>query len=138
LNTENLEYDFSCWVIKYEGKSICGKIYQKDSLKNSDGVTVPLLWNHQHNELESVLGYAILESRDEGIYAYCTLYNIPAAGIAKDMITDRGSVSLSPYIKHVKFEGKYIVNGTIAEVSLVLARIDPDEAYYPIMRKDDD
>lgn len=131
-------YDFSCWVIKYGCVSILGKTYQKDSLKSSDGLIVPLLWNHRHNDPGLVLGNALLENRDEGIYAYCTLFDNPANEVTIQLIQDRGSVSLSPYINQVKYDTKYITHGVIREVSLVMARIDPDESYYPVMKQDNE
>ena len=130
-------YDFSCWVIKYGRVSINGKTYQKDSLKSSGDAMVPLIWNHQHNDPLSVIGHALLENREEGIFAYCTLSDTPDKETAIRLIEDRGSVSLSPYISQVKTNAKYITHGVIREVSLVLARIDPDESYYPVMKQDD-
>lgn len=129
-------YDFSCWVIKYGCVSIYGKTYQKDSLKSSGGTIVPLLWNHQHNGPFNVLGHALLENRDDGIYAYCTLYDIlDQKDTVIQLIKDRGSVSLSPFIVQVEYDGNSIVHGIIREVSLVLCRIDPDESYYPVMKQ---
>lgn len=136
LDTNKEHYDFSCWVIKYGCISILGKTYQKDSLKSSDGLIVPLLWQHQHNDPMLVLGHALLENRDEGIYAYCTLSDNPTNEITIQLIRDRGSVSLSPFITQVKTDEKSITHGMIREVSLVLARIDPDESYYPVMKSD--
>lgn len=132
MNTKE-HYDFSCWVIKYGHISILGKTYQKDSLKFCDGLIVPLFWNHEHNDFGSVLGHALLENREDGIFAYCTLNDTPCKKVTIQMIHDRGSVSLSPFIKQVKTNEKSITHGVIAEVSLVLARIDPDESYYPVM-----
>ena len=125
--------DFSCWVIEYGRGSINGKVYQKDSLVDSDGLVVPLCWNHQHHDPTSVLGSALLEHSDEGIYAYCTLFNNSNRELVEQIVKDRDCMS-SPYINKVKYDGKYITHGVIKEVSLVPARIDPDEAYYPVMR----
>lgn len=94
-------YDFSCWVIKYNQPSINGRIYREDSLICNDGMIVPLLWNHQHNSPDSVLGSALLEKRDAGIYAYCTFFNNSNKEIAASLILDRGSVSLSPYVNKI-------------------------------------
>ena len=129
-------FDFSCWVIRYGRVSIHGKTYQPDSLKSSGGLTVPLLWNHNHNSPDSVLGHARIEHNNVGVYAYCTLYDTRFKDDVIRMIQDRGSVSLSPYINNVKMDDKNITHGVIREVSLVYARVDPDEIYYPVMRKD--
>lgn len=126
-------YDFSCWVVNYNGVSIYGKIYQKDCLKSSDGLKVPLLWNHRHSDPDSVLGHVLLEHRDEGVYAYCTVVRYKE--LVERLIRDRGLVALSPYINKLEIvSGKYIKSGVIREVSLVPERIDPDEAYYPVMK----
>ena len=130
-------YDFSCYVIKYGRVSICGKTYQTDSLIHNDGIKVPLYWNHQHFDTNPIFGHARLEARGDGIYAYCTLYEHPDIEAIKQLLRDRGSVSLSPYVTRVKTDGAFITGGTISEVSLVFARVDPDEAYYPVMKQDD-
>lgn len=129
-------YDFSCWVIKYDGKSIYGKIYRKGCLKECDGMIVPLLWNHRHGDPDSVLGHALLEHCEEGVYAYCTLNDGSCKEIVEQLIHYKGSVALSPYVNKLKIvSGKYIASGVIREVSLVPERIDPDEAYYPVMKE---
>ena len=132
----NDKYDFSCWVIKYNRISINGKSYQKDSLKNNDGMTtVPLLWNHDHSGSASVLGRALLENRDDGIYVYCTLFDGPCRETVMELLQDKGLLSISPFITQVAYIGDYIVHGFIREVSLVLERVDPDESYYPVLTK---
>lgn len=130
-------FDFSCWVIKYGRISIRGMTYKKDSLKNNSNQMVPLCWNHKHNDPSSVIGHALLENREDGVFAYCTLVDSPIKETIIQLIRDRGTVSLSPYINGVKIEGKYIADGIIREVSLVPVRIDQDESYYPVMKQDD-
>lgn len=83
-------YDFSCWVVKYDPVRIPGRIYQKDSLKFMDGKTVPLLWSHDHENMDSVLGTALLENRDEGIYMYGALCDTPYKEMIIQMIQNRG------------------------------------------------
>lgn len=128
-----MTYDFSCWVLKYNGASIFNKVYRKSSIKITDGQKIPLLWNHRHNDPTNVLGYAILEDRGDGIYAYCTLHNNSNKKNVIKLIQDRGSVSISPCVNQIKYDKNLIVDGIIREVSLVLERIDPDEAYYPVL-----
>lgn len=129
-------YDFSCWVIKYDGTKIYGRVYQKDSLKNEDNMIVPLLWNHIHDDPSMVLGSAILKHRDDGIYAYCTLHDIPVKEDAIKLIKDRGSVALSPFVNQLKYDGNIITHGIIREVSLVLERVDQNELYYPVLKEE--
>lgn len=128
-------YDFSCYVVKYDTVSINRKRYQKDSLAINNGKVVPLLWNHNHFDPTSVLGWALLENRDDGLYTYCKLIDSENAKIAKEFIRDKGFVSVSPYVANVAYLGNYIVCGSIKEVSLVYDRVDRDEAYYPELRK---
>ncbi|MBO5319000.1 MAG: hypothetical protein J6B01_04835 [Ruminococcus sp.] len=133
--------DFECWVIKY-GTKVFDVIYKDNCLHNEDGMLVPLCWNHIHDDPDSVLGTAVLEKRTGGIYAYCTLNNEHVKSDVIKMLRDKGSVSLSPYVNRVKYDthseyGKtFIVDGVIREVSLVPARIDPDEAYYPVLNSE--
>lgn len=127
-----MKFDFCCWVIKYGCVSINGKAYKKDSLKSSDGLTVPLLWNHQHDHSSALLGQVLLENRENGVYAYCTLYDVPDIEAINRLIQNRGSISLSPFITQVETDEKFITHGLIREVSLVFMRCDPDESYYPI------
>lgn len=127
-------YDFSCYVVKYDTVSINGKRYQKDSLDINNEHIVPLLWNHDHVDLTNVLGWALLENRDDGLYTYCKFNESENAKITKGFIQDKGLLSISPYIANVAYFGDYMVCGSIREVSLVYDRVDRDEAYYPELR----
>ena len=126
-------YDFSCYVIKYECVSAQNKIYKKNSLKN-DNMIVPLCWDHDHDQT-SVLGQALIENREDGVYAYFKLYNTCYKPYIIQLVQDRGSVSTSPYIEKVVFDGNYVIDGIIREVSLTPVRVDPDECYYPVMKQ---
>lgn len=128
-------YDFGGWVIKYEHSNCNGYTYTKNCLKNNDGITVPLCWNHDHSSSESLLGNVLLDCSDDGVYVYGKLNDDRREGLAKDLIANR-NVFLSPYINELKFEGNIVVLGTIKEVSLVLERVDPDECYIPIWNMD--
>lgn len=131
--------DFHCWVIKYNRLSIFKKIYRKDSLKDSWCI-VPLLWDHNHNDADSVIGCATLEHRDEGVYAYCKLFDKPNIDTTKTFLKTKGSVSLSPFVVNVKYDHYHcddIIHGEIREVSLIFDRVDRDEAYFPIIVDED-
>lgn len=131
-------HDFECWLLKYNGAIIYGRVYQKGAIKITDSLRVPLLWNHMHNDPTKVLGYAMLEEREEGIYVYGTLYDNAYYNSKKEtvikLIHDRGSISVSPHVFQIKYDGNVITSGVIREVSLVPARIDPDESYYPVLK----
>ena len=128
--------DFSCWVLKYDGRSIYGRIYQKDSLKNNDNILVPLCWDHIHYDPSSILGSALLEDRGDGIYVYCWLNNEDKKEDVMNLIRGKGTVSISPFVNSIKYDGHIITSGTIREVSLVVSRIDDNELYYPVINKE--
>lgn len=65
-------FDFGGWATKNDLKCSDGRIIRSGAFKVQDGCRVPLVWNHQHNAVDEVLGHAILENRDEGVYAYCS------------------------------------------------------------------
>jgi HK97 family phage prohead protease len=97
----------------------------KDAFKHNDGQTVPLVWNHQHNDPLNVLGHALLENRDEGVYAYCK-FNETESGKNAKLLVEHGDVSaLSIYANQLKQQGSNVIHGAIREVSLVLAGANP-------------
>lgn len=124
--------DFHCWVIKYDVVSAFEKRYLQGSLKNSSSL-VPLLWHHNHNDPDMVIGCATLEHRDDGVYAYCNLFNKPNLENTKLLLSNKGCVSLSPFVTNITYNGNTVVNGLIREVSLIFDRIDRDDAYFPII-----
>ena len=71
------QFDFRGWATRNDLRCSDGRVIMRDAFKDSDGVTVPLVWNHQHNEPDNVLGHALLENRDVGVYAYCTFNETP-------------------------------------------------------------
>lgn len=118
-------YDFSGWATRNDLKCSDGRTIRKDAFKHNDGQTVPLVWNHDHNDPMNVLGHALLENRDEGVYAYCSFNDTPA-GVTGRAIVQHGDVtSLSIYANKLKQYGNDVVHGTIREVSLVLAGANP-------------
>lgn len=70
------KYDFAGWATRNDVKCADGRTIRRNAFKENDGKTVPLIWNHDHDEPEAVLGHALLENRDEGIYAYCSFNDI--------------------------------------------------------------
>ena len=119
------KYDFSGWATKSNIPCSDGRTILKDAFKNNDGQTVPLVWNHQHNEAYNVLGHALLENRDEGVYAYCS-FNDSESGKNAKLLVEHGDISaLSIYANQLKQEGNNVLHGAIREVSLVLAGANP-------------
>lgn len=121
-------YDFAGWATKVDLLCSDGRIIRKDAFKAQDGQQVPLVWNHQHNEPTNVLGHAILENRDEGVYAYCTFNDTESGQEAKKLVEHGDVNSLSIWANKLKQDGPNVVHGVIREVSLVLASANP-EAY---------
>lgn len=119
------DYDFSGWCTKANLRCSDGRIILKDAFKSDNGRSVPLVWNHQHNDSFNVLGHALLENRDEGVYAYCK-FNDTESGKNAKLLVEHGDVSaLSIFANQLKQQGSNVLHGAIREVSLVLAGANP-------------
>lgn len=130
-------YDFSGWATRNNLKCSDGRTIMKDAFRNDDGQTVPLVWNHQHNDPLNVLGHAILENREEGVYAYCT-FNDTDSGKNAKLLVEHGDVSaLSIYANQLKQQGGNVLHGVIREVSLVLAGANPGAFIENVIRHND-
>ena len=119
------QYDFSGWATKANLKCSDGRTILKDAFIDNDGQTVPLVWNHQHNRPEEVLGHAMLKNMPEGVYAYCK-FNDTESGQTAKLLVESGDVNqLSIYANGLKQQGGMVLHGAIKEVSLVLAGANP-------------
>lgn len=121
-----MDYDFCGWATRNNIQCSDGRIIRKDAFKSNDGQKVPLVWNHQHNDPTNILGHAMLENREEGVYAYCTFNNTYAAKDAKSLVEHGDISSLSIYANKLKQNGPNVMHGQIREVSLVLAGANPE------------
>lgn len=119
------KYDFSGWATRNDLQCADGRIIRKNAFKQQDGETVSLVWNHQHDSQDNVLGHALLENRDEGVYAYCTFNDTESGQTAKKLVQHGDVVSLSICANQLKQKGKDVVHGIIRELSLVLAGANP-------------
>lgn len=120
-----MKYDFSGWATRNDLTCSDGRVIKKDAFKHNDGEIVPLVWNHQHNNPDNVLGHAMLENREDGVYAYCE-FNDSESGITAKKLVEHGDVrSLSIFANQLKESGKNVLHGVIREVSLVLAGANP-------------
>ena len=129
-----MKYDFSGWATKNNLKCSDGRTILRDAFKHNDGQTVPLVWNHQHNDPLNVLGHALLENRDSGVYAYCK-FNETEAGKNAKMLVEHGDVTaLSIYANQLRQKGGNVEHGVIREVSLVLAGANPGAFIDSILR----
>lgn len=121
----NKDYDFGGWATKNNIKCSDGRTILKDAFKQNDGQKVPLVWNHQHNDPSEVLGHALLENREEGVYAYCKFNNTESGQTAKSLVTNGDVDKLSIYANKLKTHMNNVMHGCIREVSLVLAGANP-------------
>ena len=129
-----MKYDFSGWATKNNLKCSDGRTILRDAFKHNDGQTVPLVWNHQHNDPLNVLGHALLENRESGVYAYCK-FNDTEAGKNAKMLVEHGDVTaLSIYANQLRQKGGNVEHGVIREVSLVLAGANPGAFIDSILR----
>ena len=118
-------YDFSGWATKNDLKCSDGRTIRKDAFKDCDGMTVPLVWNHDHTEAFNVLGHAELENRPEGVYTYGYLNDTEMGRHAKELVRHGDITSLSIYANKLQQIGGNVMHGVIREVSLVLAPANP-------------
>ena len=121
----NKDYDFGGWATKNNIKCSDGRTILKDAFKQNDGQKVPLVWNHQHNDPSEVLGHALLENREEGVYAYCKFNNTESGQTAKSLVANGDVDKLSIYANRLKTHMNNVMHGCIREVSLVLAGANP-------------
>lgn len=128
------DYDFSGWATRANLKCSDGRTIMKDAFKHNDGKVVPLVWNHQHNDPNEVLGHALLKNMDDGVYAYCK-FNDTESGQTAKLLVQHGDVNqLSIYANKLKQQMSNVLHGDIREVSLVLAGANPGAYIDSIMQ----
>ena len=119
------KYDFSGWATKNNIRCSDGRTIKPDAFAEQDGLTVPLVWNHNHVDADNVLGHAILENRKQGVYAYCYLNNTEQGNNARELVSHGDICALSIFANQLKQNGGDVIHGAIREVSLVLAGANP-------------
>ena len=120
-----MKYDFSGYATKNDLECSDGRIIRKDAFKHNDGDKVPLVWQHSHNDPENILGHAVLENRDDGVYAYAYFNDTPKAQVAKAQVAHGDINSLSIFANSLMERGKNVIHGAIKEVSLVISGANP-------------
>lgn len=120
-----MKYDFGGWATRNDLVCTDGRVIKKDAFKGQNGLTVPLVWMHNHNDPNNVLGLAHLENRDDGVYAYCEFNDTESGKTAKELVKHGDVRSLSICATQLKQTGKDVIHGIIREVSLVLAGANP-------------
>lgn len=117
--------DFSGWATRVNLKCSDGRTIRKGAFDGNNGKRVPLMWNHIHNDPEGVLGHAILESREDGVYAYGYFNNNPISQAVKEAVVHGDIVALSIWANELQQQGPDVIHGNIRELSLVMAGANP-------------
>ena len=125
MEIDSRDYDFSGWATRANMKCSDGRTIMKDAFIDNDGMEVPLVWNHQHNDVHNVLGHALLKNMEEGVYAYCKFNDSDPGKMGKEMVRNGDVNQLSIYANQLKQQGGNVIHGAIREVSLVLAGANP-------------
>lgn len=138
IKMENINCDFGGYATRNDLVCGDGRTIRRDAFKDCDGKTVPLIWNHDHSNPDAILGHALLENREDGVYAYCTLNETEQGQRAKELVKHGDVSSLSIYANKLKQVGADVVHGTIRELSLVIAAANPGAYIDFVMAHGDD
>lgn len=133
-----MKYDFSGWATRNDLLCTDGRTIKKDAFKSQDGETVPLVWGHDHTDPDRILGHALLENREEGVYAYCSFNDGDSAKAAKRALLHGDVRSLSICAGQLKQAGANVMHGVIYELSLVLGGANPGAFVDTILAHGDD
>lgn len=133
-----MDYDFSGWATRNDLLCGDGRTIRKNAFIENDGETVPLIYNHDHSNPDAVLGHALLQNRDEGVYAYCKFNDTETGQHAKELVKNGDVRSLSIYANELKQIGHDVIHGSIKELSLVLAGANPGAYIDFVMAHGDD
>lgn len=109
--------DFSGYATRNDLLCGDGRTIRKDAFKENDGCEVPLVWNHEHNDPNAVLGHAVLENREDGVYAYGVFNDTEQGQTAKKLVQNGDVRSLSIWANQLKHIGKDVIHGNIRELS---------------------
>lgn len=121
----NENYDFTGWATRNDLKCSDGRTIRRDAFKDNDHIKVPLVWNHQHNDPNNVLGHAWLENRPEGVYTYGCFNDTESGEIGRALVKHGDIEALSIYANQLKQNGSDVIHGCICEVSLVHKGANP-------------
>lgn len=133
------KYDFAGWATRNDIRCADGRTIRKDAFADCDHTIVPLVYQHDHNSPNNILGHALLENRDEGVYMYGSFNGSDAAQDAKAAVEHRDITQMSIYANKLKQVGGNVMHGIIREVSLVLAGANPGAVIeFPVLSHSDD
>ena len=131
-------YDFCGWATKNDVLCSDGRTIRRDAFKHNDGVKVPLVWNHQHNDPANVIGHALLENREEGVYAYGKFNNSEYGLRARDLVHSGEIDKMSIYATQIRQQGSNVMHGNIRELSLVIASANPEALIETVIAHSDE
>lgn len=132
------KYDFSGWATRNDLQCSDGRIIRRDAFKHNDGMKVPLVWNHDHVDPYRIIGHALLENRDEGVYAYGKFNDTDLGRTAKLYVQHGDITQLSIYANQLKQQGPNVMHGNIRELSLVMAGANPGAYIENVIRHGDE
>ena len=135
---DKTQYDFSGWATRNDLRCSDGRVIKRNAFKGNNGQTVPLVWAHNHTEPDNVLGHALLENRDEGVYCYGVFNETPSGQLAKTLVQHGDITALSIYARELKQISHDVVHGSIKEVSLVHAGANPGAYIDTVIEHSDD
>ena len=127
-------YDIEGWATKCNIKCMDGRTIMENAFQHQDGQTVPVVWNHDHNNPENVLGHALLENRPEGVYAYVKFNDTESGKVAKSLTEHKDITRFSICAGGLRQQGSNVIHGIISEVSLVLAGANPGAVIESVMK----
>ena len=131
------QFDFSGWATRANMRCADGRTILRDAFKINDGQKVPLVFDHIHDQLDAVIGHAVLKNMDEGVYAYCSFNETENGKLAKALVEHGDISSLSIFANQLKQNGKDVVHGNIREVSIVLAGANPGAFIQDVVKHSD-
>ena len=132
------KFDFCGWASKNNLRCSDGRIIRKDAFKQNDGETVPLVWNHDHTDPYRIVGHALLENREEGVYAYCKFNDTDLGKTARIYVEHGDITQMSIYANQLQQQGDNVIHGSIREVSLVLAGANPGAYIESVVKHGDE
>ena len=132
------KYDFSGWATRNDIKCADGLTIRQDAFKDCDGKDVPIVYMHDHKDIDNVLGHALLENREDGVYCYGSFNSTEKGEMAKALVAHGDITSLSIYANQLVKRGNDVLHGAIKEVSLVLAGANPGATIdFPVLQHSD-
>ena len=132
------QFDIEGWATKCNIKCADGRVIMPNAFQHQDGETVPVVWNHDHNNPENVLGHALLENRPDGVYAYVKFNDTESGKVAKSLTEHKDITRFSICAGKLKQQGSNVVHGLISEVSLVLAGANPGAVIESVIKHGSD